>query len=113
VINADFIKELHHPLGLAVSGKTLFVANGGSATAGTIGKYDATTGAVIKADFIKGLQYAYGIAVLPATDSMPQSFLFVANRGSGTIGKYDARTGAVINASFITGLNGPTAIAVR
>jgi hypothetical protein len=51
-INANFITGLSTPLGLAVSGNTLFVAQFGP---NTIAEYDATTGALINANFITGL----------------------------------------------------------
>ena len=84
-------------------GNTLFVANFGS---GTVGEYDATTGAAINANFITGLNRPVGLALLGNT-------LFVANHGSGTVGKYNATTGAAINANFITGLNTPVGLAVK
>jgi hypothetical protein len=99
--------------GLAVKGKTLFVAfqlhGPGPVKHGVIGKYDARTGAPIDANFITGLNQPSGLAVL--ADS-----LFVANLGSnssnGTIGKYDTKTGAPIDADFITGLSDPGGIAL-
>ena len=51
-ISPSFITGLNAPSGLAVFGNTLFVANQFGTT---VGKYDATTGEVIKADFIRGL----------------------------------------------------------
>ena len=52
VINANFITGLNGPVGLALSGNNLFVANFGG---GTVGEYNATTGAAINANFITGL----------------------------------------------------------
>jgi hypothetical protein len=99
--------------GLALRGKTLFVAfqlrGPGPVKHGVIGKYDARTGAPIDANFITELNQPSGLAVL--ADS-----LFVANLGSnssnGTIGKYDAKTGTPIDANFITGLSDPGGIAL-
>jgi DNA-binding beta-propeller fold protein YncE len=51
LINASFITGLNGPIGLALSGNTLFVVNQGN---GTVGEYDATTGAAINANFIAG-----------------------------------------------------------
>jgi outer membrane protein assembly factor BamB len=93
----------HYPTGLALSGNTLFVA---SLSDGTVGQYDATTLAVIKADFLAGLNGPQGLAV--SGDK-----LFVVNQDNGTVGEYDANTGAVIKADLITGLNLPIGIAVR
>jgi hypothetical protein len=72
---------------------------------GTVGKYDAKTGAAINANFIAGLNLPSGLAVNGNT-------LFVANEGNGTVGKYDAKTGAAINANFIAGLSFPVGLAV-
>jgi hypothetical protein len=47
--------------GMAVAGGYLFVTKGGS---GTIGKYDATTGAVVNASLVSGLNGPFGIAVV-------------------------------------------------
>jgi WD40 repeat protein len=65
--------------------------------AGTVGEYNATTGAVINASFITGLS-APNALLLSGSD------LLVANE-SGSVGEYNASTGAAINQSFITGTN--------
>src|SRR5438876_778806 len=61
---------------------------------GTIGKYDATTGATINPSLVSGLFYPNSIAVSGGN-------LLVAQYG-GPIGEYDANTGATINASFVS-----------
>jgi hypothetical protein len=104
-INANFITTgLNVPIWIAVSGNTLFVANTAS---GTIGTYNATTGAPISENFITGA--SGGLAVSGNT-------LFVAGGGpfvgTGIVSEYNASTGAVINANFITGLTTPRTIAV-
>jgi hypothetical protein len=76
----------------------------------TVGEFNATTGAVIKASFITGLNFPWGLA-------LSGNKLFVANEGSdtvgnNTVGKYNAATGAAINPSFITGLSDPAGLAV-
>jgi DNA-binding beta-propeller fold protein YncE len=76
--NPSFITGLNGPAGLAVFGNTLFVANNRS---GTVGEYNATTGAAINASFITGLNFPYGLAVFGDT-------LFVANNNGNTVGKY-------------------------
>jgi hypothetical protein len=86
--------------GIAVSGNDLFVTN---TSLGTVGEYDATTGAAIDASFVAGLQHPFGIAVAGGD-------LFVTTQSG--IAEYDAATGAAINASLITGLNGPANIAI-
>jgi outer membrane protein assembly factor BamB len=94
VINANFITGLSFPTGLAVFGKTLFVAD---LQDGSVGAYNATTGSTINANFITGLIAPVGLAVSGNT-------LFVVNHEfGGAIGKYDATTGAAINATFLTG----------
>jgi sugar lactone lactonase YvrE len=94
-INATLITSatgLSGPVGLALSGNTLFVANINN---NTIGKYDATTGAAINVPFITGVNSPLGLA-LSGND------LFVGS--VGMVGKFDASTGVAINANFITGL---------
>ena len=60
VNRGQLIAGLNDPLGLAVSDNVLFVAN---INIGTVGEYDATTGAAINATFITGLNIPVGIAV--------------------------------------------------
>ena len=72
---------------------------------GTIGKYDATTGATINASLVSGLNYPTGVAVSDGN-------LFVTNQFGFTVAKYDAATGATINAALISGYPYPTGIAV-
>src|SRR5580704_2380898 len=55
----SFITGLTEPIGLAVLGNTLFVANFSNRT---VGEYDATTGAAINASFITGLVVPTGLA---------------------------------------------------
>jgi DNA-binding beta-propeller fold protein YncE len=57
------VARLKNPEGLALRGNTLFVANYGN---GTVGKYDAKSGAAIKANFIAGLSQPFGVAVKSA-----------------------------------------------
>ena len=102
-VNAlPLVSGLSNPLGIAVSGANLWVANTGG---GTIGEYNATTGAVVNAALVSGLNSPTGIAVSGGN-------LWVANHGNGTIGEYNATTGAVVNAALVSGLNAPTGIAV-
>jgi hypothetical protein len=91
-------------------GDQIFVSNGGNggpgAGSGSIGEYDATTGATVNAALVSGLNGgAAGIAVSGGN-------LFVVGSGDGTIGKYNATTGATVNATLISGLNQPSRIAV-
>ena len=81
--------------------KALFVAN---IPSGTVGKYDASTGAAINPGFITGLREPRGLAVLGNT-------LFVAEFGNRRVGKYSAVTGAALDADFIR-LFPPVALAV-
>jgi outer membrane protein assembly factor BamB len=101
-LRPNSITGLTLPFGLAVKDNQLFVADSN----GFVGKYDAATGAVIKAKFIKGLGGPNGLALLGDR-------LFVTNYNTGTVGEYDATTGASIHAHFITGLKKPLGIAVR
>ncbi len=102
-ISPSFITGLNGPVGLAVLGNKLFMANFFS---GTVGKYDTKTGAAINASFITGLSFPIGLVLLGNT-------LFVSTEGNNTVGEYDAKTGAAINPSFITGLTDPVGIAVK
>ena len=80
---------------------------------GTVGEYNAITGAPINAQFITGLQFPFGLALSSNDLFVAKSGLFVANYSGGTtVGEYDATTGAAINPDFITGLNQPYALAV-
>src|SRR5260221_1762400 len=99
--NANLITRLRTPSRLAVQGNTLFVAN----ESGSVGKYDAATGAAINPSFITGMQF------FPQGLAVRGNILFVANFGFGTVGKYDASTGEAINANFITA-GFPTALAL-
>jgi hypothetical protein len=69
-------RGLDSPYGLALSGGKLFVAN----EAGTVGVYDAATGATINASLIS-LGIPVGLAVSGGK-------LFVVDRANGTIGEY-------------------------
>jgi hypothetical protein len=104
LMNKQFISGLQMPIGLAVAGTTLFVANQAS---NTIGEYNAATGAEINAAFIStGLNKPTGLAVAGNT-------LFVANFVTkGSVGAYNAATGAEINAAFIPNLTKPAGLAV-
>ena len=67
-MNASLISGLTNPVGIAVSGSNLFVADEGN---GTIGEY-TTSGATVNASLITGLSNPWGIAVVPepATGSL-------------------------------------------
>src|SRR5437763_1659311 len=72
---------------------------------GTVGEYNATTGAPINSSLVSGLSNPAGIALYGGN-------LFVVNNGGGTIGEYNAITGATVSASLVSGLNGPFGIDV-
>ena len=117
--NASFITGLNFPEGLAIMGPAppfptqsfLFVSESEPDNLGSVGKYNASTGAMINASFITGLSDPEGLAVLGNT-------LFVATYGDGTpdgggtVGEYDATTGQLIKAKFIKGLSYPTGLAL-
>jgi hypothetical protein len=80
--------------------QVIYVAN---ANAGTIGEYNASTGAAINASLVTGLSNPFGLAV----DGSGHLYVASANSGnsgSGTIGEYNASTGAAINTALVTGL---------
>ena len=98
---------------MAVDGNNhLFVSNGnlGSGT-GTIGEYNATTGAAISVPFING----QGLSDPRELTLDANNHLFVANFFNATVGEYDAANGATINAQFVNdnqGLNNPEQVAL-
>ena len=80
----------------------LFVAN---FYGGTVGEYNATTGAAVKANFIPGLTY------YPQKLAVSGNNFFVASDTGGWIGVYNAITGALVRPNFTTGLNSVAALA--
>jgi hypothetical protein len=108
VVNERLIKGLAGPIGLAVSGDTLFVVSSGytAAGAGRVGKYDATTGAPVNAAFITGLMYPQGIAVFG-----DKVFVSIKSSGLGSVGFYDA-SGVLDKTHSVTGVLSPYGVAV-
>ena len=100
-MNASLVSGLISPIDIAVSGGNLFVTD---SVTGTIGEYNATTGATVDADLVSGLDGPGGIAVFGGN-------LFVTSARTGTIGEYTI-SGETVNASLISGLNQPTDIVV-
>jgi hypothetical protein len=85
-----------------VSGNDLFTGSYGGSTPGSIGEYNATTGALINPNFIEGITSPEGLAISGNT-------LFVASAGPsdlGQIGTYSATTGAAISPDLIPSLGG-------
>jgi hypothetical protein len=81
-------------------GQIIYEAN---TSAGTVGEYDATTGAAINASLLSGITDVKGVAVSGGKLFVVSSCCF-----GGHIGVYDATTGATINASLVSsGLGGP------
>ena len=112
-INATLITNLSRPEGLAILPNVpllpsaLFVANSGAKFGtGSVGKYDATSGAPIKPDFIKRLNFPSGLLLVGNT-------LFVTSQTDGTVSEYSAITGEVIRHRFITGLSDPVELALK
>ena len=91
-INSQLISGLQHPRGVAAYGGNIYVGN---ILTGTIGQYDATTGAAVNPSFIT---------------TGPNLLAFVISGGdvfayNGTsVSEYDATTGSVIAPSLISGL---------
>ena len=87
----------------AVPGKSiaqdLYVMNYNN---GTVGEYNATTGATINASFITGLGLESGLAL---SGTVLYAETFNDTTGEDGVGEYNATTGATINASFISGIN--------
>jgi hypothetical protein len=100
-VNTSLVTGLTEPYGLALSGGDLYEANIG----GTIGEYNAATGAVINSAFISGFTAApFGVAASGGN-------LFITS-GNNTVGEYNAATGAPINSAFISGLSQPSFLTV-
>lgn len=90
VLNASLITGLNNPLGLAVSGSSIFVS---SYTGGTVGKYDLT-GHPINATLLSGLTYGpTGVAISGNT-------MYLGILGTNTIAEYDT-SGNLLNGSLI------------
>jgi hypothetical protein len=78
----------------------LYVTQSGNTLSnGTVGEYDATTGAVINANFAGSGTGPTGLALLG------NSLFALNNPLLGTVSEYNATTGAVNNAAFISGLS--------
>ncbi len=102
-LNTTFsaITGFSYAYGLAVSGNTLYVA---SEYGGTVGTYNAKTGAPINTNFITGLSYPSALVV-------SGNNLWVSNLYTGVIGEYNATTGAPVTGSSIVAPCEPTAMA--
>ena len=99
-VNASFITglALNVDIAIALSGNNLYVVTSGPLTAsGTVGVYDATTGAAINPSLVTGFNYPGALAL------SGNNLYVVSAQGSGFVGLYDATTGAAINPSLITG----------
>ena len=117
VVNASLVSGFmqHGVCSLAVSGSYLFVSSNNPSTgSGTIGEYNALTGATINASLISGLVRPQGIA-------LSGSDLYVASdnsglAGAGTVGKYtlSADFGSITSSTpaLITGLSYPETLAI-
>jgi hypothetical protein len=79
--------------GLPARGDVIFVTN---YYTGTIGEYDAATGAVVKSTFASGLNGPQDVAVAGSN-------LLVSTTGNARIAALDLTTGALVTNSFITG----------
>jgi hypothetical protein len=91
-----FIQQLGSPAGFTLDGLNHMLVTTGF---DSVGMYDATTGATIKAAFIDGQGLNAPIAV--ALDG--NNHLFVDNALGNSVGEYDATTGATIQAALING----------
>jgi hypothetical protein len=66
-VSATLVSGLNTPEGIAVSGGNLWVAN---YNIGTIGEYNATTGAAVNATLVSGLSNPHFITVVPEPGSV-------------------------------------------
>lgn len=98
LLGAPFIAEgvLQDPRSMAVSGSTLYIL---SASDGTVGTYDANTGAAINPTFIAGLTSAGALALSGA-----DLFVRWQDGDDNVISRYNANTGALVSANLIPSL---------
>ena len=78
-----------------------------AAAGGSVGTYNATSGAPIKQNLVTGLSRPEGIATLGNT-----VFVSILASGLGNVATYDATSGDPIKPSFITGMRSPYGLAV-
>lgn len=100
VVNDRLITLGGNPVGVALSGENLFVANQGP----NIGEY-TTTGGTVNAALITGQPGT------PTGIAVSGTRLFLTNNTTGKVGEFDT-SGNPVNTSFITGLVQPEGIAV-
>ncbi len=102
LINASFVSTTYTE-GVTVAGTTLYVART-TASPGTVGFYDASTGSGPSIT-ISGLGQPEALLVVDGV-------LYVGGASSGLIGTYDAVTGSAINASFINTHSNPYGLSI-
>jgi hypothetical protein len=122
LINANFITGLSEPEGITISGNNLYVVNNAGddgphgllANVGSIGEYNATTGAAINASLVPNLYQPVATVVVGNDIYVTSNPDVVGQPGypnnTGVVGEYDATSGATINASLITGFQDPQGI---
>ena len=103
-VNASLVTGLNGAGSVAVGGSDLFATN---AFGGTVGEYDAATGATVNAALITGP----GGFADPNFVTVAGSNVYVTNESTGTIGEYTTG-GATVNAALVSGLNSPFGLAV-
>jgi hypothetical protein len=123
LINASFIAGLSGPEGITISGNNLYVVNNAAydgpyhqlSNVGSIGEYNATTGAAINASLVPNLYQPVATVIVgndlyvtsnPDVYGQPGFF----TNTTGVVGEYDATSGATINASLISGFQDPQGI---
>ena len=102
--SSSFISGLTNPIGMAVSGNTLYVANSGG---GSVNAYDTVTGTVVT-----GFR-TISPGSNPFDVQAAGGLLYVSSRAGNTVGAYNAATGlAATSFTAITDLSSPTGLAV-
>jgi hypothetical protein len=79
-----------------------------AAAGGSVGTYNATSGAPIKQNLVTGLSRPEGIATLGNT-----VFVSILASGLGSVATYDATSGDPIKPTFITGVRSPYGLAIN
>ena len=82
---------------VVVSGNNLYTAN---FYTGTVGEYNATTGAAINSSLVTGIDDLSSVAV--SGNTLFVGALNLDTDNEATVGTYNATTGALINAALVT-----------
>lgn len=103
ISNLNWATGLYNPVGLAINGAYLYVANN---NAGTISQVELATGNVLNLTWATGFNGPFGLVINGA-------YLYVACGGDTIISQVELATGNVINPIWATGLSGPFGLVIN